>query len=155
MTPSVRLLGSLSLLVATVLLACGCGQNLQKARAVVKGSISIGDKKLNAGNITFATADGRTGTGSIDESGNYIVTDAPIGECTIVVSVPAPKGGSMQAPGMKPPAGIPGMEKMAGPKMVDPSKVVQIPQKYNSRDTSDLKYTVRSGEQTHDIKLNP
>jgi hypothetical protein len=78
------------------------------------------------------------------------MNDAPRGEVKITVFVPqAPPGGPA---GMKfSPGG-----KSAGGIMGDmPAYIVQIPEKYNSVQTSGLSFTVKGGEQTHDIELTP
>lgn len=159
--------GAAALVLVGLIAAVGCGGG-SKARGIVKGSVTFKGKKLNAGMVTFSAKDGRAGTGSIDDNGNYIVTDAPATECTVLVGVPArskgsgmtgPPGmgppGGMIAPPAKMPAGIGGDKMGPPPKMIDPSKVVQIPEKYSKSETSDLKFTVRTGEQTFEITLTP
>jgi len=150
--------GSLVLLVFCVGLS-GCGSG----RAKVKGRVKFFDKYLNAGTVAFTTKDGRIGSGNIDSEGNYEVSDAPVGECTITVKVPqmgsGPMAGKTQPqppkdiPAMKGPGGEAG-EKAFTPA-IDPSKIVQIPGKYGATDTSGLTYTVTKGEQTHNIPLSP
>jgi hypothetical protein len=151
-------LGGLLLLIGFVS-ALGCGT---KAKGVVKGQVTFNGKPLTAGNVIFTTKDNRSATATIDPSGNYTANDAPVGDCTVIVTVPKPM---MTMPGMgapKPPKGIPEMKPPGGgeggtgpPPMVDPSKLVQIPEKYTKAETSGLSLKVVKGEQTFNITLTP
>ena len=140
----------------------GCG-NSQGARATVKGKVTIGDKALTAGTVTFTNKENRVGAATINADGDYTMGDAPVGDCTVAVSVPNVAGmaamlakkGAGKAPAglenMKAPDGTGGTP---GPAL-DPSKIVPIPPKYSVPETSGLTYKVVSGSQTHDIKLTP
>jgi hypothetical protein len=149
-------------LVVTGLSGTGCGVNYN-ARAKVIGKVKFFDKYLTAGTVAFVAADGRVGSGNIDFDGNYVVHDAPIGEVSITVKVPTVGSGSgKEKREAKPPAGLPPMQAPGGgdntsfvPSTIDSKKIVQIPGKYGSTDTSGLKYTVVKGEQTYDITLSP
>jgi len=151
------------LFVGIAVLGTGCDGS-DKATAKVKGRVKFFDKYLTAGTVTFTSKDGRTGSGVIDVDGNYEVGSAPVGECVITVKVPqiaAPRPGG-KGPSPKPPPGVPPMQAPGGgddtnfmPSNIDPSKIVQIPGKYSSAETSGLSYTVVRGEQTKDITLSP
>lgn len=134
----------------------GCGPT--KAKGKVKGKVKFFDKNLTAGTVTFTAKDGRVGSGNIDFEGNYEVADAPVGEVTITVSVPAPPMGPAKGMTPQPPKDV-GMKTAIGGgtpgPAIDPSKIVQVPTKYANVDTSGLKYTVEKGEQTHNITLTP
>lgn len=158
--PSARACGGL-LLVGLLALVTGCGPNY-KARAVVKGKVSIGNKNLTTGTVMFYGKDNLSASATIDKEGNYVMNDAPLGDVKITVMVPKPPmGGGM----MK----MPGMGKMKDIKSVNPEnpgqsinlmgdmpdRVVPIPDKYGNVATSGLTYSVQKGEQTHDIKLTP
>ncbi len=157
------------LLLASMAYLVGCGGPNYKARAIVKGKVSIGGKPLTAGSVSFYNKQNVSGTATIDTKGNYNMPDAPIGECTITVSVPKmPMGGPS---GMMSPFGGPGGGAAAvkGMKSVDPSgsgksisimgempaQIVPIPEKYSKPDTSGLTYKVEKGEHTFDIDLKP
>jgi hypothetical protein len=149
------------LLIGFFAVAVGCGPNY-KSRGIVKGQVVFFDKKLTAGTVAFTTQDGRVGSGNIDFNGNYTVTDAPLGSCTVTVTVPKlanmPTGGNV---GPKPPGNnMPPMRPPGGPDtddkpLIDPSKIVQIPVKYSKTDTSNITFTVEKGEQTYNITLTP
>jgi hypothetical protein len=148
-------------LIGLLAASAGCGVNY-KAKGIVKGQVVFFDKKLTAGTVSFQTADGRSGAGNIDFNGNYTVTDAPVGPCTVTVTVPKVSG---MPPGMKaaakppgtnmPPMKQPGSAETEDASLIDPSKIVQIPTKYSKTDTSGLTFTVERGEQTHNITLTP
>jgi len=146
-------------LVLLCLVLAGCDS--KNARAKVKGKVKFFDKHLTCGTVSFITKDGRTGSGNIDFDGNYEVGDAPIGECIITVTVPQPpKGGPGTAGPPKPPPGVPearppGSSGTGPAPIVDPSKIVAIPEKYGSKDTSNLTFTVEKGDNTHNITLTP
>jgi hypothetical protein len=150
--------GGLGFLVVCIALV-GCGPD-QKARARVKGQVKFFDKHLTCGTVGFMTKDGRSGSANIDFDGNYDMNDAPIGDVTITVSVPRMKMGPAASGPPKPPAGVPEMRPPGGigggtSPMIDPSKIVEIPPRYESSETSKLSYTVVKGEQTHNITLSP
>ena len=134
-------------------LSIGCGAN--KGKAVVKGTVTYKGKVLKAGNLSFQTADNRVGTARIDATGHYVVPDAPIGEAKITVTMPTAPLSTGKPPSgmaMKPP---PGMEPPKETTSTDPRDYIPLPQKYATLATTDLSFTVKSGENTHDITLNP
>lgn len=149
----------LGFLALALLSGAGCGK---AKRATVSGQVTFNGRPLTAGTISFIDKKKRTGTGVIDAKGNYTVSDAPVGEVTIIIDVPKRPlmmGGQMT---MKPPPGMgqmkppEGMEPTGGGATItDPSKIVPIPDKYAKEDSSPLKFSVADGEQTYDIKLTP
>ena len=66
----------------------GCGGADYKSRGTVTGKVSVKGKNLTVGSVMFINKDGVTGTASIDPNGNYSLSDAPVGECQVTVSVP-------------------------------------------------------------------
>lgn len=154
--------GGALLLLGLMAFTAGCGPNY-KARATVKGKVTFGNKALTTGSVMFHGKDNITGSASIDKDGNYVMTDAPLGDVQITVSVPAMPTGGLARGGpspIKPPKDggsvnpddpgqrIPIMGEM-------PRGVVPIPEKYDKVETSGLTYTVEKGEHTHDINLTP
>lgn len=152
---------AMTALVALFVISAGCGPNY-KARAIVKGKVSISGKPLTAGTIQFHGKDNITGAATITKQGTYEMKDAPLGDVVVTVFVPK-----------LPPGGIAAMKGSAALKKdkesVDPSgsgktisimgdmpeNVVPIPDKYGNTSTSDLKYKVEKGEHTWDINLKP
>jgi hypothetical protein len=156
-----RTVGLALLVVGLSAVGTGCGGSGDQ-RARVKGKVKFFDKYLTAGTVAFFSKDGRVGSGGIDADGNYEVSDAPVGECTITVKVPTMPRGPVPKMQPKPPPGVP-EARMPGaeedknfvPHGFDVSKIVQIPGKYADRETSGLTYVVSKGEQTKDITLSP
>jgi len=141
----------------------GCGG--PPPRAVVKGKVSIGGKSLTTGNVMFWGDKNATASAPINESGEYVMNDAPIGDVKITVTVPK-----------IPPGVLEKMQSKSGKfkeinkdiKSVDPesgktisimgsvpASIVPIPEKYADVDSSGLTFTVKSGEQTKDLPLTP
>jgi len=115
------------------------------ARAKVKGRVKYVDKYLTAGKVGFIGEKGLIGVATISPEGNYEMNDAPVGPVKITVQVPnIPAGG-----GPKPPPGVPAPQGGAA------VKVIPIPPKYATPETSKQTYTVQKGEQTYDIPLPP
>jgi hypothetical protein len=155
------------LLMSFMILSVGCGGPNYKARATVKGKVTFAGKTLTVGNVMFTNKQSVPGSASIDTNGNYVMKDAPLGECTVTVSVPKMP---MTGPGGTPnPFAGPGGAAVKGMKSVDPSgsgksisimgevptHIVTIPEKYSKPETSGLTYTVEKGEHTHNIDLKP
>lgn len=154
---------ALVFLPGLLVLSIGCGSSDERAN--VKGKVTFAGKPLTAGTVMFYGEDNRTGSTSIDTEGNYEITDAPLGEVQITVTVPKlPPGGMrtmMPGPRMKKDQKDSGSVNPEDPsqriaimgKM--PKKVVPIPDKFSTTDKSGLKYTVKKGNQTFDITLTP
>ena len=141
-------------------LVFGCGPNY-KARASVKGKVTLNKKPLTAGTVMFHNQNGLTASGTIDTQGNYAVNDAPIGECTITITVPEPPrdpATKARMKGMPNVGGVSGSQNPEGgqgiPLMPDmPKEIIRIDNKYSKPTTSGLTYTVEKGEHVHDIEL--
>jgi hypothetical protein len=143
-----------------VLTLSGCGPDY-KARAAVKGKVTMGKMPLPNGTIMFYGSSGVTASAVI-EDGNYNMPDAPIGDVTITIVVPAappPVPGGLKGQVEK-------WKKTAGGNSNDPSgensgimfskmptTSIKIEDKYAKPDTSPLKFKVERGEQTHNIEL--
>ena len=165
-TANPRLWVSGLLACCTILLFSGCGPDY-KARGAVKGKVTLGTKSLTTGTVMFMNKAGLSASASITPDGNYDMPDAPLGECTVTVTVQAlpvdssvrarlkGKGPAMPAgPKMPENAGNPensSPELPSGPNV--PKEVVTIDAKYSNPDTSGLKFTVNKGEQTYNIEL--
>jgi len=126
----------------------------------VKGKVTTGKKHLTTGTVMFYAKSGVTGSATIDPDGNYVLNDAPVGECTVTVTVAALpqspsvrarlKGGGPKIPEMKNP------EQASPPLPSSPSvpkEVVPIDAKYSKTETSGLNFTVEKREQVFDIEL--
>jgi hypothetical protein len=141
----------------------GCGGPPPKA--VVKGKVSIGGKNLTTGNVVFHGANNAQAMAIINESGEYEMKDAPVGEVKISVNVPkSPPGGFdkmmgrdvMKSKAFKDAKSVdPESGKVISIMGAAPANIVPIPDKYGNPDTSGLIYTVTKGEQSKDLPLTP
>ena len=144
-----------------LLCAAGCGPDY-KARGVVKGRVTTGKKPLTTGTVMFANKDGITSSAHIDTEGNYEMKDAPLGECTVTVTVEAlPMDPSIRAR-LKGGGKGPKLPEVKNPEDTSPTlpsapkvpkEVVLIDSKYSKPETSGLTTKVEKGEQTYNIDL--
>ncbi len=151
------------LLCSPLLFATGCGGVDYKARGIVKGKVKTGGKSLTSGNVMFVNKEGVSSSSSISADGDYTMTDAPLGDCTVTVVVnklpmdPTVKGRlSGKGAGPKMPDGprMPGAEAPADMSAASmPKTIVPIDEKFSKPETSGLKFTVIKGEQTYNIEL--
>ncbi|HEY8505508.1 MAG TPA: carboxypeptidase-like regulatory domain-containing protein [Gemmataceae bacterium] len=152
--------GALSACFALLLFA-GCTPD-HRARGVVKGKVTKGNKPLPTGTVMFYGKNGVTATAIIDSDGNYTMPDAPLGECTVTVTVmQMPQDPSIRAKmrggGPKLPEGPKDPNDPGAPDLPSgakwPKEIVPIDVKYSNPETSGLKFTVEQGEQTYNIEL--
>jgi hypothetical protein len=141
------------LVLGLLILSAGCGPNY-KARATVKGKVTLGDKNLTTGTVMFYGKDNLTGSAAIGTDGTYVMNDAPLGDVKVTVSVShlPPMGLKHLKDAPKGPV-MPGETAPTAGKM--PSHVVPIPEKYSKVDTSGLTYEVKRGEHEFNIPLTP
>jgi hypothetical protein len=128
-------------------LVAGCSKTRRAPEhAEVSGKVVYHNKPVTGGQVSFVAADGFASVGIIDEKGNYTIS-APVGDVRIGIDNRG-VGSKLREAAAKG-AGRPDAE---APK---PIKGVyrEIPAKFYTPDTSELKYTVKSGAQTHDIEL--
>ncbi|MSR31400.1 MAG: carboxypeptidase regulatory-like domain-containing protein [Gemmataceae bacterium] len=145
------------------LLGCGGGGGVGP-RSTVKGKVTVGGKgPLTGGTIQFIPANGSYGAGVISDDGSYTVTDAPVGECKVVVDNSNLAGPSGGAPGVKMGKGkdnskmgaapkgaiIPG--EMGGAKTA--SKYMKIDASFSKAETTSLKATLTRGANSVDFDV--
>jgi hypothetical protein len=144
----------------------GCGQ----ARAKVSGRVLYNGEPLPGGRVTFRPADSKENavTSPVDPQGNY-EAELPVGDVKVSIEnlflqQRAPLMGA--GPPRDLPLSVEARQNLGEPKL-DQSQpnagagsvakqagtYVPIPSKYANGDTSELDFTVRSGEQRHDIEL--
>jgi hypothetical protein len=129
--------GILGGIVAGVfLLGVGCGGG-KVGNSTVAGKVSYKGRPLTVGTIEFPGTDGKVSSSSINSDGSFLIPDAPVGDDTVVVRVPAP--------GPKVPPGAPVLGSNVTP--------VPIPRQYADARTSRVKQTVAAGRSTADIDL--
>jgi hypothetical protein len=126
------------LLCLLALLACGCGSKV----ATVSGTITLDGQPLTTGNVSFLPAQsGPVATGTIRSNGGYTIETGtakglPPGDYIVMVVA------------TKPVTPIPGAPEQA-PELITPAK-------YGTRETSDLRCTVKAGSNrvNFDLKSN-
>lgn len=147
-----------------LLLTNGCGPD-HKARGSVKGKVTYKKKALTTGTVMFTNKQGVSASATIDTEGNYVMNDAPVGECQVTVTVPdlprdptvkarlTGKGAGPKMPEMKAPEGADVPDLPSAPSV--PKEIVSIDQKYSNPATSGLTCTIeKNTEKTWDIELN-
>jgi hypothetical protein len=146
-------------LLGLMALIAGCGGTNPHSvdHAEVTGKVVFQGKPVTGGQVTFVTVKGGfAASGHIEENGNYKV-DAPIGEVIITVNntmLQSRQGGAKKGGG-GPPKDIPHPKQSVAEEPPIKGQWMQIPSQYAESTTSDLRYTVTSGAQTHDIELKP
>jgi hypothetical protein len=146
--PALRI-AYLCLWLGLLTLLIGCGKNPYSVdHAEVSGKVLFGGKPLPGGKVTFITVNGGFASiGTIDENGNDQIK-APVGEVEIGVTNQMLKSN----------AGAKGKHILAKAEAKERQPLkgrwVKIPPQYEDPHASGLKYTVKRGEQTHDIELS-
>jgi hypothetical protein len=140
------------LLLAVV---AGCGKN----EGTVSGRVLYREKGVPGAIVTFVpTERGRNqASARTREDGSYELKVAT-GEAQIMVDnqelKPRPK---IVPPVLPPEAKLPPPEKQNPPPTPEAAKAqdtyVELPEKYSKIESSGLRYTVKSGPQTHDVEL--
>jgi hypothetical protein len=143
-----RLAGCCGMLGLLTLIG-GCGRTPRSVEhAEVSGKVLLQGQPVPGGQVNFVTVKGGfASAGTIDENGNYQIK-APVGEVVITVNnaMLAPRRGPREVPHPKKPG--------ADEEQPVKGRWVKIPSRYSTPDTSDLKYTVKPGTQTHDVELS-
>jgi hypothetical protein len=146
-------------------LMCGCsGKGGAPGR--VSGRVLIDSKPLPGGTVVFRSTAPKSFpvTVKLDENGNYAEVELPAGEVTVTVDnralmPPAPRGAGIEIPkGLAPEvrAKVEARNRSTPPPRPknQAGTYVPIPARYQLAETAeDLKFTVQSGDQKHDIEL--
>jgi hypothetical protein len=141
-----RLLAVLPL-VAAIAWVAGCGGGKSKTESV-SGKVTL-DGKPVSGEITFVCSDGKEIKSPLGTDGGYSILAPAKGEAKIgIKSMTAAVGGGKEAgkEGASKSAELPGMGGSSG---------AVPPAKYGNPASSGLTYTVKGGEEKHDITLSP
>jgi hypothetical protein len=138
--------------------ACGCG-GAGSGTGQVTGKVSYQGKPLSVGTVAFFGSNNRVANSLILPDGTYTITNAPMGEVKISVETPPqPTSGGSGGP----PKGMMMDPAKFGVKNPDAKKTamggqlekhVVVPDKYKDAQKSGLTYTVKAGEQTHNIDI--
>lgn len=130
------------------LASAGCGSSA----GTVSGKVYYKGAALKGGNVTFVTASKQSQLAEIQEDGSYKVEKIPVGAVTICVETASLKPTNQRIPNYQPPPGMEGNYKPPD-NAARAKRYTAIPERYEDLEQSGLKYTVTSGGQEHDIKL--
>jgi hypothetical protein len=143
----------LSLAASIGLFGCGGSSGTVAGKVYYKGEL------VKGGNVQFVASDGSARSSAIAEDGTYTIDKLHLGEAKISVDTSSfkPQKG-FYAYGSKPMKPPPGQPEGSGYKPPDTQELakryVAIPEKYIDPNKSGLKYTVKSGRQDYDIKMD-
>ncbi len=115
------------LLAFTALGVSGCS-----SKGSVSGKVYYKNKELTGGVVTFLQGNRSLGTAAIQPDGTYSLKSVAKGEATVIVTA----GG--------PPVGANSSAK---------SNPITLPKKYSDPAQSPLKFTVKSGSNEYDIRM--
>jgi hypothetical protein len=137
-------------LAAVLLVGCGGG------KGDVSGLVTYKGEPLPFGRITFVSQVGnKPSLTARIRTGKYTIAACPAGPVQIAVeSLARPLKGRPSMGGITKGFVPPEDEDAVEPSAKQP-RPVTLPPRYNIPEESGLDYTVTSGQQTHDIPLNP
>ncbi len=144
-----------SVLVPAVLLL-GCARGGKRIeQAEVSGKVLYQGKPLPGGNVKFVNNSGYIGICVIDPADGSYKLEAPVGEVKIAVDNRMLNTGGRQ----RPPVDLSAAkrerpDRPGGGGQVITGTFVPLPSHYSDPERSGLKYTVKQGQQTHDIELS-
>lgn len=136
--------------VALCVAFIGCGGG---STAKVTGKVTFNDKPLPGGTVIFQAPDQKAQHVPIQSDGTYTYDKAPLGEFQVGVNPPAGGNPLGSLPkGVKLPANIPADHPQA--KLYQQGgEAINIPQKLRDPATSEIKVTIKGGDQNIDIPL--
>jgi hypothetical protein len=144
--------GLFAFTATTALLLSSCGEQAKRypeTGATLEGTITYGKQPVPLA-LVIVAAEGSSATAKADEEGRYKVENAPLGEVNIGVNTDAAQGelrSKMMAGAYK------GPEARGAGKAVMP-KLVAVPARFFSPETSGIKTTVDKGDNTYNIVIS-
>lgn len=135
-------------MVAAVAGGCGSKSSVKTGRA--SGKVTFKGQPLTEGVVSFVGEQGGAGTGMIGSDGNYTLRTAtglsiPVGVYTVSVMPASPIPTDDPETAMR--------KAVANKGIKPPSLSSQIPVKYQSPSTSDIKKEITEGDNTINIDL--
>jgi hypothetical protein len=134
-------------LLLAALAAVGCPGG---GRGTITGKVKVNSVALKGGRVTYLAANGQSRIAEIEEDGSYTAVDVPAGPAKIGVETEYLLQQS-KLPNYMP------ADAQGGPKLTNPEeakrKYVKIPGTYTNPEESGLTWTVKRGNQEHDIEL--
>ena len=145
-------------LPALLLACCSSGDGINHGGSV-SGKVTIDNEPVTAGNVLFVTEDGRlSAIGRLRGDGTYTAPEPPLGPVRIAVQTETFRNRPAMQPTPGPRSGDGGVQGASrGIEPPDPKEIgiiyKEIPGKYEKPETSGLTYTVKKGNQEHNIPL--
>jgi hypothetical protein len=122
----------------------GCG-----GAAIVTGEVRYNDRAVPAGKVTFYSEDAKSAQYSAIQDGRYTIKDFPPGPVVVTVETFPPAKGKVHFPkGIA----VPQPENASSGGAALP-EYVKIPERYSTREHTDLKFTLTRGQQTINLDL--
>lgn len=138
------MISSRTTVIALTLFLLGCSGDNLPPTGRVSGTVTLGGKVLPGGIVTFhPKGEGNPGLGEIQKDGTFTLTTykngdgAVLGEHSVTVEI---FPGQIEEAG----GGLPGA----------PVKSYRIPKKYTDAKSTPLKFEVKSGSNTAELKLD-
>lgn len=146
------------LLIAPLLLIplAGCTKGNKNANAHVVGKVTYKGAPVTGGNMLFHAEGAGNTPVLLKPDGTFEGTDLPVGDVTVTIETDIMKtaGGGAKQPTYGGGAHQGGGSPMPqGATQGQGGTYVEIPKKYNRKDTSPLKRNLKSGKQTWDMDL--
>jgi hypothetical protein len=137
-------------LASLLFLLAGCG-----GTGTVSGKVKVNGEPVTAGTVTFLAEDDKSYQGNISPDGSYTVEKVPPG--TVKIGVYAPSGAPPMPDFAKKALGKLDIPKQAG-QDVNPYDFKKhtgpvVPDNFMDPRKSTLTYTVKTGNQDHDIEI--
>jgi hypothetical protein len=120
---------------------------LPETGASLEGKITYAGEPVPLAAVIIVPGHGDGTTGFADDDGHFKIANVPTGEVRIAVDT-GPARGQLMGRAM---AGTDPTAK--GGKKATPPKIVDLPKKYQSPDTSGFKTTIQKGENTFNIDI--
>jgi len=143
-------MGTVAGAVVACLFLIGCGGG-EGAKGKITGQATVGDKPVTAGEIKLHGSNNIMLAAPIQGDGSFTFTDAPVGEVKFSVHPPA----AMLGGGGASPKGVTPVDSgsTSGGVPPNPSKSPPIPIRYQNAESTDLKMTVKAGDNSFEAKM--
>lgn len=139
-----RILWAGCLLSAAFLIGCGGGGT---GKVSVRGTVTYKGDKVGAGTVKFYNQKKeQVSSAMLKDDGSFVATDIPREKITVTVESSAAGTVGKLTTGKAPTKTVVEGSTAAG-------KGVDVPAKYRSADTSDLKFDITQADQSLDVKL--
>ena len=124
-----------------IALTGGCGGGaVKRPTGKVAGKVTLADKPLTKGRIAFGSSTAGTGASAeLSADGTYVINSIPTGDYKVFITPRGLGDTPPPAPGEPPP----------------PDELRDVPPKFRSETLTDLKATIKEGDNTADFALKP